>query len=83
MNAVPISRPSLLLRLRDLDDAEAWHEFVQLYTPLVFAHCIRHGLQEADAADDAQEVMRVVAQYGPAMTDDNREGTNPPVQPDI
>jgi RNA polymerase sigma-70 factor (ECF subfamily) len=38
---------------------EAWSEFVRLYTPLVFAHCRRHGLQEADAADVAQEVMRV------------------------
>src|SRR5262249_44326500 len=55
------TRASLLLRLRDAHDAEAWGEFVRLYARLVFGHCARYGLQEADAADVAQEVMRVVA----------------------
>ena len=61
----PRTSPSLLLRLRDVNDAEAWREFVRLYTPLIFGHCTRHGLQEADAADVAQEVMRVAAQTMP------------------
>jgi RNA polymerase sigma factor (sigma-70 family) len=65
MNAAPITRPSLLLRVRDVEDADAWREFVRLYTPLVFRHCARHGLQEADAADVAQEVMRVAAEKMP------------------
>ena len=70
----PITRPSLLLRLRDLEDAEAWREFVRLYTPLVFGHCTRHGLQEADAADVAQEVMRVAAQAMPQFEYDANRG---------
>jgi RNA polymerase sigma factor (sigma-70 family) len=70
----PITRPSLLLRLRDVDDAEAWREFVRLYTPLVFGHCTRHGLQEADAADVAQEVMRVAAQAMPEFEYDAQRG---------
>jgi len=70
----PITRPSLLLRLRDADDAEAWREFVRLYTPLVFAHCTRQGLQEADAADVAQEVMRVAAQALPEIEYDAERG---------
>lgn len=57
-----------------MDDAEAWREFVQLYTPLVFAHCMRHGLQEADAADVAQEVMRVAAQVMPEFQYDAQRG---------
>ena len=61
MNVAPLTRPSLLARVRDLEDAEAWREFVHLYTPLVYGHCRRHGLQDADAADVAQEVMRVAA----------------------
>jgi len=68
------TRPSLLLRLRAADDAEAWREFVQLYTPLVFRHCARHGLQEADAADVAQEVMRVAAQAMPEFQYDPQRG---------
>ncbi len=65
MSTAPVTRPSLLLRLRDTDDAECWSEFVRLYTPLIFGHCRRHGLQDADAADVAQEVMRVAAQAMP------------------
>lgn len=74
MSAAPITRPSLLLRLRDVEDSGAWREFVQLYTPLVFVHCTRHGLQEADAADVAQEVMRVAAQAMPEFQYDAQRG---------
>ncbi|MBL9138445.1 MAG: sigma-70 family RNA polymerase sigma factor [Verrucomicrobiales bacterium] len=56
------TRPSLLVAIRDPGNDHAWSEFIQLYTPLVFGHCRRRGLQEADAADVAQEVMRAVAQ---------------------
>jgi RNA polymerase sigma factor (sigma-70 family) len=69
-----MTRPSLLLRLRDVEDSKAWHEFVQLYTPLVFVHCRRYGLQEADAADVAQEVMRVAAQAMPEFQYDAQRG---------
>lgn len=62
MDSPPPTRPSLLLALRDLQNNEAWEEFVRLYLPLVFHHCLRKGLQEADAADVAQEVLRAVAQ---------------------
>ncbi|MCC7376063.1 MAG: sigma-70 family RNA polymerase sigma factor [Verrucomicrobiales bacterium] len=56
------TRPSLLVAIRDPGNERAWSEFVNLYTPLVFGHCRRRGLQEADAADVAQDVMRAVAQ---------------------
>lgn len=68
------TRASLLLQLRDAHNAEAWREFVRLYTPLVFRHCTRHGLQEADAADVAQEVMRVAAQAMPEFQYDPQRG---------
>ena len=74
MPNAPITRPSLLLRLRDVDDADAWREFVRLYTPLVFGHCVRHGLQEADAADVSQEVMRVTAADMPKFQYDSQRG---------
>jgi RNA polymerase sigma-70 factor (ECF subfamily) len=62
MRVAQPTRPSLLLALRDSANEGAWAEFVHLYTPLVFGHCVRRGLQEADAADVAQEVMKAVAQ---------------------
>lgn len=74
MSVAPHTRPSLLLRLRQVEDTEAWEEFVRLYTPLVFGHCQRHGLQEADAADVAQEVMRAMAQEMPAFQYDPQRG---------
>ena len=54
------TRPSLLLRLRDPRDADAWRIFVETYTPLVYAYCRRRGLQASDIADVTQEVMAQV-----------------------
>ncbi len=54
------TRPSLLLRLRNPRDSEAWRTFVETYTPLVYAYCRRRGLQASDVADVTQEVMAQV-----------------------
>lgn len=55
------TRATLLLRIRDLKDRTAWSEFVALYTPLIFSYALKRGLQEADAADVAQEsICKVV-----------------------
>lgn len=48
---------TLLLRLRDLDDQEAWNEFVERYTPQVFQWCRENHLQDSDASDVTQEVL--------------------------
>jgi RNA polymerase sigma-70 factor (ECF subfamily) len=69
-----MTRPSLLVRIRDLDNQEAWKEFVAIYTPLIYGHCRKYGLQEADAADVAQEVMRVAAQSMPQFQYDAQRG---------
>jgi RNA polymerase sigma-70 factor (ECF subfamily) len=57
----PPTRASLLLRLRNLQDEEAWRQFVDLYAPLVYGYARKQGLQDADAADLSQEVLRAVA----------------------
>ena len=57
----PVTRPTLLLQLKDKENFRAWQEFLQLYTPLVFGFCIKRGLNEQDAADVCQEVMGAVA----------------------
>ena len=66
--------PSLLARVRDSGDASAWEQFTALYTPLVYRYCLRHRLQDADAADVAQEVMRAVARSVGRFTYDRRSG---------
>lgn len=66
------TRATLLLRIRDLEDRNAWSEFVALYTPLIFSYALKRGLQEADAADVAQEsICKIVRsidgfEYDPA-----------------
>ena len=57
MSDSPETRMSLLLRLRDRRDGEAWSRFVDLYGPLVNGLARRHGLGDADAADRMQEVL--------------------------
>ena len=61
MAEIPATRASLLVRLRDAQDHDAWREFVKLYAPLVYRFARRKGLQDADAADLTQEVMRSVS----------------------
>jgi RNA polymerase sigma-70 factor (ECF subfamily) len=60
-DSTPQTRPSLLVRIRDANDDGSWREFVDTYTPLVYRYCRRKGLQDADAADVAQEVLTEVA----------------------
>src|SRR6516165_2258403 len=72
MAEIPPTRASLLVRLRDPRDGSAWGEFVELYAPLVFGYARKQGLQDADAADLAQDVLLAVAgsvgrlEYDPA-----------------
>lgn len=61
MTPADATRPSLLIAVRDSGNQAAWEEFVSLYTPLVYQHGLRRGLQPADAADLAQEVMKSVS----------------------
>jgi RNA polymerase sigma-70 factor (ECF subfamily) len=51
------TRSTLLYRLRDLADQEAWTEFLERYAPRIYGWCRRYQLQEADAADVTQEVL--------------------------
>ncbi len=53
----PTTRPSLLIRLRDHQDHEAWRSFNHLYVPLIFDFCRARGLQEQDAAEVTQETL--------------------------
>ena len=55
------TRPSLLIRIRDARDDESWRAFVEIYAPLVYRFARRKGLQDADAADVAQEVIAEVS----------------------
>jgi RNA polymerase sigma-70 factor, ECF subfamily len=63
---------SLLERLRQPFDPEAWARFVALYTPMIYAWARRIGLQEADAADLVQEVFATLLKVLPTFAYDRQ-----------
>jgi RNA polymerase sigma factor (sigma-70 family) len=69
------TRPSLLARNRDRRDGKAWAEFVDIYAPLVYGYAQKRGLQDADAADLTQEVLRAVAGSVGRLDYDPRRGS--------
>jgi len=75
MAKAPETRLSLLVRIRDRQDAGAWADFVALYAPLVYGLARRHGLQDADAADLSQDVLRTVVQAAPRFAYDPARGS--------
>jgi RNA polymerase sigma factor (sigma-70 family) len=71
----PTTQPSLLVRIRDAQDQDAWRQFVQLYGPVVYAYGRTHGLQDADAADLLQEVLAAVNAAARRLDYDPRRGS--------
>jgi RNA polymerase sigma-70 factor (ECF subfamily) len=58
---------SLLERLRSSANSEAWGQFVDLYTPLLYEWARKRGLHEADAADLVQDVFLALLQKLPTF----------------
>jgi RNA polymerase sigma-70 factor (ECF subfamily) len=71
MTLTPSTRASLLLRLRDPRDHEAWGEFVAIYEPVTYRLLRQNGLQDADAREIMQElfltVSRSIARWDPSQ----------------
>jgi RNA polymerase sigma-70 factor, ECF subfamily len=70
---MPIAPPmqatllSLLPRLKEQPDAQAWEQFVRLSTPLLLNWSRRLGLREHDAADLVQDVLVVLVRKLPGF----------------
>jgi RNA polymerase sigma-70 factor (ECF subfamily) len=61
MAMTPNTRASLIARLSDSQDVEAWQEFVEIYLPLLYRLARRKGVQHADAEELGQEVLIAVS----------------------
>lgn len=61
MTIFPDTRDSLLVQVRDPQDAEAWEQFARIYRPVICQLAHNRGLQDADAQDLAQQVLIAVA----------------------
>ncbi len=55
------TRPSLLIRIKDPRDTEAWTQFHDLYAPLIYRYARRRGLPREDAEDVRDQCLEVVA----------------------
>ncbi|HMC88034.1 MAG TPA: sigma-70 family RNA polymerase sigma factor [Gemmataceae bacterium] len=75
MEDSPVTRASLLLRIRDGQDKEAWRQFVEIYASLIYGFARKRGLQDADAADLMQDVLRSVASAVGRLDYDPRRGS--------
>jgi RNA polymerase sigma-70 factor (ECF subfamily) len=71
----PLTRASLLVQLRDGSNHSAWQEFIGLYGPMVYGFARSRGLQDADAADLMQDVMRSVMNAIGRFDYDRHQGT--------
>src|ERR1700754_2082006 len=71
----PVTRASLLIRLRDRSNQPAWDEFVSLYGPVIYGFARKRGLQDADAADTMQDVLRSVSTAIGRLDYDRTQGT--------
>src|SRR4051794_10637138 len=71
----PETRQSLVARLKDVCDDEAWREFVAIYEPIILRLMLRSGLQEFDARDVSQQVFAALAKDIEQWQPDGREGS--------
>ncbi|MEM8669067.1 MAG: sigma-70 family RNA polymerase sigma factor [Planctomycetota bacterium] len=74
MTDSPATRATLLLRLRDAQDTDAWSQFVRDYGPMLYRFLRGRGLQDADATDLVQDVMRSVGMSISRLDYDRQKG---------
>ena len=75
MTPLPETRPSLVLRLRDSQDQQAWETFLEIYQPMIFRLVRQKGIQDADAREVTQEVLMAVASAIDRWDQDPTRGT--------
>ena len=73
-SAASDTRNSLILRLHDNLDVEAWEQFVAIYEPLIYRLARAKGFQNADAQEIIQEVFIAVAGAVDRWEPDNDRG---------
>src|SRR5437016_1883156 len=64
---------SLLERLRQPSETEAWTRFVKLYTPFIYSWARGTGLQPADSLDLVQDVLTALIEALPDFSYDRHK----------
>ena len=68
------TRQSLLLRVRDLGDLEAWDQFYGIYAPLILRFARRQGLSIDDAEEIRDDCLGLLARKMPGFAYDPSAG---------
>lgn len=68
------TRISLLLRIKDLKDADAWAEFDAIYRPILSRFAAARGLQRADVDDVVQHCMTAIHAHIKTFEYDRKKG---------
>ncbi len=75
MSESPVTRSTLLLRIRDAEDRQAWSQFIDIYRPMIYNYCRNRGLQDADASDVVQDVLQAISSNMQRFEYDRSRGT--------
>ena len=68
------TRASLLLRVRDSSDEEAWNEFYELYAPLLYRYARAQGLNHVDAEEIRSQCCEALVRQIPTFEYDRAKG---------
>lgn len=68
------TRGSLLIRIKDGRDVEAWEEFHAIYRPLLYKYARARGLGHPDAEDVVQHCMAAIAKHIQGFDYDPQKG---------
>ena len=68
------TRPSLLLRVRNSDDEEAWSEFYELYAPLLYRFARAKGLNHNDAEEIRSQCCEAIVRQIPTFEYSKQKG---------
>lgn len=69
------TRHSLLVRLKNWDDADSWKEFFEIYWKLIYGVAIKAGLTEVEAQEVVQETVIGVSRKMPEFNYDPAVGS--------
>lgn len=71
---MPVTSATLLDRLKDARDSDAWNRLMELYTPLIRCWAERLNIRGADADDLVQDVLTVVVRRFPEFVHPQQPG---------
>lgn len=74
INDTDLTRPSLLIRVRDRSNNEAWREFFGIYGPLLYNYARAQGLSHPDAEDVRSLCYEALVKQIPTFEYDRRKG---------